>query len=41
VNDLKDYIKSHIAGSDKFYDDNPENLLNYIDELSSKQEGKC
>ena len=31
---LKDEIKSNIAGSEKFYNDNPENLLDFIDKLS-------
>lgn len=31
---LKEEVKSNIAGSDKFYDDNPENLLDFIDKLA-------
>lgn len=34
---LKDEIINHIAGSDKFYDDNPENLLKYIDKLLGEE----
>ena len=36
VEKLKEEIKSHIAGSEKFYDDNPENLLKFIAELESE-----
>jgi len=34
---LKEEIKSHIAGSEKFYDDNPENLLDFINKLTGEK----
>ena len=34
---LKEEIKSNIAGSEKFYDDNPEHLLKFIDKLAGKE----
>ena len=38
LRDIRKEFVSHIAGSEKFYDDNPENFITFLDNLTNQSQ---